>query len=61
MNKPKLKMKRATETRWLSHESAVDALRQCLKAVKAILEKETCEGDATAIGLVYLKFHDLPL
>ena len=54
-------MKRATETRWLSHESAVDALRQCLKAVKAILEQETCEGDATAIGLVYLKFHGLTL
>lgn len=51
MNEPKLKLKRAAETRWLSHESAVDALRRSLKAVKANLEEEAREGDATARGL----------
>ena len=51
MNEPKLKLKRAAETRWLSHESAVDALRRSLKAVKATLEEEAREGDATARGL----------
>ena len=50
MNEPKLKLKQAAETRWLSRESAVDALRWSLKAVKATLE-EACEGDATARGL----------
>ena len=51
MNEPKLKLKRAAETRWLSHESAADALRRSLKAVKATLEEEAREGDATARGL----------
>ncbi len=37
MNEPKLKLKRAAETRWLSHESTVDALRRSVKAVKATL------------------------
>ena len=50
LNEPKLKLKWGAETRWLSHESAVDALRQSLKAVKATLE-EASEGDATARGL----------
>ena len=48
LNVPKLKLKRASVTHWLSHESTVDALRRSLKAVKAILEEEVCEGEATA-------------
>ena len=51
MNEPKLKLKRAAETLWLSHESAVDVLRRSLKAVKATLEEEASKGDATARGL----------
>ena len=51
LNEPKLKLKRAAETHWLSHESAVDALRRSLKSVKTILEEEAREGDATARGL----------
>jgi len=39
LNEPKLKLKRATETQ-LSHKSALDALWQSLKAVKATLGDE---------------------
>ena len=39
------------ETRWLPHQSAVDALRRSYQAVKTELEQEAIEGDATAIGL----------
>lgn len=39
------------ETRWLSHESVVDALQRCLKVVRATLEQEAEDGDATAHGL----------
>jgi len=35
MNESKLKLKRVAETCWLSHESAVDALQQSLKAIIA--------------------------
>ena len=46
-----MKLQRATETRWLSHQSAVDALRRSYQAVKSALELEAIEGDATALGL----------
>ena len=51
LDEPQLKLKRAMETRWLSHESVLDALQRCLKAVRATLEQETEDGDATAHGL----------
>ena len=55
LNEPQLRLNCATETCWLSHESAIDALRRCLKAVKATLEKEAIDGDATAHGLALSK------
>ena len=51
LKEPQLKLQRATETRWLSHQSAVDALRRSYQAVKTALEQEAIEGDATAISL----------
>ena len=51
LNEPQIKLQRPTETRWLSHQNAVNSLRRCLKAVIATVEKEACQGDATACGL----------
>ena len=51
LNEPQLKLQRPTETRWLSHQNAVDALRRCLKAVYTTLQNEAAEGEATAHGL----------
>ena len=51
LNEPHLKLQRPTETRWLSHQNAVDALRRCLKAVYTTLQHEASEGEATAYGL----------
>ncbi|XP_011409071.1 PREDICTED: zinc finger protein 862-like, partial [Amphimedon queenslandica] len=51
MDHPKLKLKKPSETRWLSLENAVSALRCCYRPVKAVLENEAAEGDATALGL----------
>ena len=48
---PQLKLQRPTETRWLSLENSVHALRRCLSAVRTVTEHEGSEGDATAIGL----------
>ena len=39
------------ETRWLSLENAVHALRHCFDAVLAVPKKEGSDGDATALGL----------
>ena len=44
-------MTRATDTRWLSHQSAVDALRRSLVSVKLVMEQEAASGNATALGL----------
>ena len=56
INDPQLKMTRATETRWLSHQMAVDALRRSIKAVKLVMEQEAATGNATALGLsLYLQ------
>ena len=46
-----LKLNRATNTRWLSLENAVTALRQSFEAVKAVPDNKSTEGDPTAIGL----------
>ena len=51
LDHPQLKLQRSTDTRWLSLENAVTALRRCFKPVKAVLEHEGAEGEATAIGL----------
>ena len=56
VNDPQLKMSRATETRWLSHQHAVDALRRSIVSVKIVLEQESVLGNATALGLsIHLK------
>ena len=52
MNHPMLKLKRASDTQWLSMENAVDALGCCFSAVKAVLEHDANESDATALGCV---------
>lgn len=49
---PQLKMKEVLDTRWLSHDRAVTAIRECLPALVASLEREASErADATAAGL----------
>ena len=44
-------MQRPTETRWLSHQSAVNALRRCLKSAMLTLKQDAAEGNAIALGL----------
>ena len=51
LNHPKLKLQRPSDTRWLSLENSVHALRRSLEPVLAVLEQEGAEGDPTAIGL----------
>lgn len=47
-----VKLKDASDTRWLSHQQAIDAIRRCYVAVVLSLEKEANEKtDATAAGL----------
>ncbi|XP_071138765.1 zinc finger protein 862-like isoform X2 [Mytilus edulis] len=49
---PSIKLKEVADTRWLSHESAVTAIRRCLPALILSLEREASERcDATAAGL----------
>lgn len=38
------------QTKWLSNQSSVDALRERYKAVKLVVEEEASKGDATALG-----------
>ena len=45
LKESQLKLQRATETCWLSHKPAVDALRRSYRAVKPVLEQEAIEGD----------------
>ena len=45
LKESQLKLQRATETSWLSHQSAVDALRRSYRAVKPVLDQEAIEGD----------------
>ena len=52
LDHPQLKLYRGQQDMcWLSLENAVTALRRCFKPVKAVLEHEGAEGEATAIGL----------
>ena len=52
LNEPHLKLQQPTETRWLSHQNAVDAPRRCLNAVYTTLQQEAAErAEATAYGL----------
>ena len=49
---PAVKLKEIADTRWLSHENAVTAIRRCLPALITSLEREAAERtDATAAGL----------
>ena len=49
---PALKLKRAADTRWLSHDAACQSLMKVLPAVITSLEREAQErGDALAHGL----------
>ena len=48
-----LRLKQAKDVRWLSHQSAVDALRRSLIPVLTSLDREAAErGEPTASGLV---------
>ena len=51
LEEPQLKLQRATETRRLSHQMAVDALRRTLVSVHSLLEQEAIDGEALAYGL----------
>ena len=52
LNTPHLKVKRAADTRWLSHEGACQTLVKILPAVLTSLSREAEErGDALALGL----------
>ena len=52
LNDPQLKLTKASDARWLSHERAVDNLRKCLPSVITSLEREASERhDAQALGL----------
>ena len=52
MNEPQLKCVKAADTRWLSHDRAVNTLRQTYGSVVVSLEREAQERhDVTAAGL----------
>ena len=52
LNLPELKLKKAADTRWLSHDTACHTLVRVLPAVVASVEREAAErGDALAVGL----------
>ena len=56
LNESHIKLQHGTQTRWLSNQSAVEALRKCLIAVKLVVEEQASNGDATALGLsIHLK------
>ena len=49
---PELKLKKAADTRWLSHDNGCKTLVRVLPAVIASLEREAIErGDALAVEL----------
>ena len=50
-NLPELKLKKAADTRWLSHDTVCATLVKVLPAVITSLEHEATErGDALAVG-----------
>ena len=52
LNDPRLKLSKASDVRWLSHDKAVENLRKCLPSVINSLEREASERhDAEALGL----------
>ncbi|XP_041377598.1 zinc finger protein 862-like [Gigantopelta aegis] len=54
LNDPHLRLVRAIDTRWLSHEAAVKALLLCLKSVYTSLDREASERhDCQAEGLLH--------
>ena len=49
---PDLKLKRASDTRWLSHDQAITAIRKYLPSIITSLQKEATErNDAQVLGL----------
>ena len=53
LDDPLLKLTQAKDVRWLSHDKAVNHLRQCFKSVLQSLEKEATErNNAEAAGLL---------
>ena len=50
LNEPHLKLQRATDTRWLSHQNAVEALRKVLRPLHMLLEQEAADGVWIAQG-----------
>lgn len=60
LDSPDIKLKRASDTRWLSHDIAMQSLRRTLVSVVAALERESEErNDCTARGLaLFLKTYD---
>ena len=47
-----LRLKRASDTRWLSHDQAITAIRKSLPSIITSLQKEATErNDAQALGL----------
>ncbi|XP_038075866.1 uncharacterized protein LOC119743514 isoform X1 [Patiria miniata] len=49
---PIFKVAQAKDVRWLSHQKAVDTVRQCLPSLLISLEREAAErGDPKAVGL----------
>ena len=52
LNDPQLKLTKASNAHWLSHERAADNLRKCLPSVITSLEREASKRhDAQALGL----------
>lgn len=50
---PSLKLKKISDTRWLSHEASVTAVRKCHASLIVSLERETSErNDQMAKSLV---------
>lgn len=53
LDDPVLKLKAASDTRWLSHDQAVSTIRKILPSLVAHMEQEAeTKGDAVALGLV---------
>ena len=53
MEDPILKIKKASDTRWLSHDQAISTIRRILPSLFTHLEQQAEEnGDALALGIV---------
>ncbi|XP_060085540.1 zinc finger protein 862-like [Ylistrum balloti] len=43
LNDPKIKITQAKDVRWLSHDAAIQSIRQCLESIITSLEREAQE------------------